>query len=264
MTNSMTVQDAINRRAYHRPGVVRTYRDTALDSAEAHALSVYRAAFAGRRVLDLGVGTGRTTRHLAPVASRYVAADYSPFMVDRVREQMSEIDVRLLDMRDLSVFASASFDCVCAFQNLLDAVSHDDRLAVLAEVRRVLSDAGTFIFSSHNLDYRFAASGPRLGTAKHPVAQLRQLALYALRIWNHMRVRRYRRWEPRYALLNDPGHHFALLHYYVKRHVQAEQLRNAGFELLDAFARNGRRLGESDSTEDSPDILYVARRAPGP
>jgi SAM-dependent methyltransferase len=259
-TGSPPDQDALNRRVYHRPGVTRAYRATALDAAEASALAAYRAAFEGSRVLDVGVGTGRTTQFLAPVASRYVAIDYSPVMVRRVREAMPDVDVRHLDMRQLGVFAEGSFDCVLALANVLDAVSHDDRLLVLNDIHRVLVDGGTLIFSSHNRRYRRAESGPMLRRSRDPMAQVRGVAKLALETWNYLRLRRHRRWEAGYALLNDPGHHFAALHYYVDREVQVEQLGAAGFELVDAFARDGRRIGADDPSADTPDILYVARR----
>jgi SAM-dependent methyltransferase len=255
----MPHQDAINHRVYHARGAYRSYRGRDLNAAEAEALRAFRSSFVGRRALDLGVGGGRTTRHLAPLTARYVGGDYSPVMVSYLRKEMPDIDVRHLDMRDLSSFADESFDCVFGFDNVLDAVSHDDRLRVLAEVRRVLGEEGTFIFSSHNLRYRFAASGPRLDASPNPLIQLRHLAKYALRMRNHLRVGRHRRWAADYALLDDTGHHYAALHYYIDQRTQAEQLRDHGFELLDAFARNGDRMDDTPS-EETPDILYVARR----
>src|SRR5690242_13225523 len=78
-------QDRVNWRVYHAPGVARHYRSHALDEAETMALLAYQPAFAGQRVLDLGVGTGRTTAFLAPLASRYTGVDFSPPMIDALR-----------------------------------------------------------------------------------------------------------------------------------------------------------------------------------
>src|SRR4029078_8255465 len=117
-----------------------------LDQAESVAFLRHQPSFAGRDVLDLGVGTGRTTRLLAPLAARYVAVDWSPPMVAYVRAHFPDIEIHRADVRDLGRFAAASFDFVLASCNLIDAVSHPDRRRVLDEVRRVLRPRGRFMF----------------------------------------------------------------------------------------------------------------------
>lgn len=259
MKHETSPQDAINRPVYHQAHVDRVYRHTGLDNAEAMALLAYQQSFSGRDVLDLGIGTGRTTRYVAPLAGRYVGVDYSPVMVDHVGRNLPDIDVRLLDMRDLGDFATDSFDCVLALCNLLDAVSHEDRLKTLSEIHRVLRGGGVLIFSSHNRRHRFAGSAPRLDISRNPVTQLRNLLLHARRLRRFGRLRRYRREESDYALFSDIGHDFGMLHYYIDRSTQARQLEEAGFALVEAFARDGRRLGAGEDDSDTGDILYVAR-----
>jgi SAM-dependent methyltransferase len=256
-------QDAINRRVYHARSVVRSYTRDGLDRAETMALLAHQPAFAGGRVLDLGIGTGRTTRFIAPLAGRYLGVDYSPVMVEHVRRELPHVDCRIADMRDLGDLDRGSFDCVFGFCNLLDAVSHEDRLVVLAEVRRVLRLDGLFMFSAHNRRYRHAESGPSLARSLNPITQLMHVAKLARRLNNHWRVRRHRRFESGYALLNDVGHDYAVLHYYIDRATQQHQLEEAGYTLVAAYARDGRLLGPGDSDDDSPDILYVARSLSG-
>jgi len=251
-------QERVNRRIYHAPNIPAWYRSGDLDTAETMALLTWQPAFAGRRVLDMGVGSGRTTRFLAPLAGEYVCFDWSPPMVEHVRRHFAGIDVRLGDMRDLSAFAGASFDFVFASCNLIDAVGHDDRLRVLREVRRVLAPAGVFAFSSHNRRLRNALAGPRLRFARNPTTQLMHVWRYARSLVNHARVRRLRRVENDYAILNDPGHNYAALHYYIDRDTQRQQLRFCGFQLRDVFAGDGRVLADGDSDGESPSLLYVA------
>lgn len=260
MTDATETQDTINRRVYHARGVDRAYRETGLDNAEIMALLKYQPAIAGRDVLDLGVGAGRTTRYVAPLAARYVAADYSPVMVEHMRRRRPEVDVRLLDMRDLHDFGDASFDVVLAVCNLLDAVSHEDRLRTLAEIRRVLREGGLLLFSSHNRRYVNAGSGPMLSLSRNPITQLRYVVVYARQLRNHRRMQNHLCRGQDYALLNDVGNDYATLHYYVDRPTQARQLDEAGFALLDAFARDGRTLAERADDGDTGDILYVARK----
>lgn len=253
-------QDRVNRRIYHARNIASWYRSESLDVAETMALLAYQPRFAGRAVLDLGVGSGRTTRFLAPLARTYVCVDWSPPMVRYVREHAPDVDIRLADMRDLSAFADGAFDFVFASCNLIDAVSHEDRLRVLGEAHRVLSPGGTFAFSSHNRRLWDALSGPRLRWSRNPSTQLMHAWRYVRSLVNHARVKGLRRIETEYAILNDPGHNYAALHYYIDRVTQQRQLDRAGFRLLDVFDGAGRRLAEDDDDSASPSLLYVAER----
>ena len=142
-----SLQDEINSRIYHARGVTNAYRSRLLlNRPEAMALLRYQPGFFGRSVLDIGIGTGRTAGFLQPLAQRYVCIDYSQEMVDHVRKALPGVEVHLADMRDLSRWAAAEFDFIFAPDNVFDAVSHEDRLRILAEARRVLSAANkTFI-----------------------------------------------------------------------------------------------------------------------
>jgi SAM-dependent methyltransferase len=257
-----SAQDRVNRRIYHAPNISRWYRSSALDFAETMALLRYQPAFAGRDVLDLGVGTGRTSRYLAPLAGRYVCVDSSPPMVAHVHAHLPGVEIHLADMRDLGAFATGSFDFLLASCNLIDAVSHDDRLRVLAEVRRLLRPDGVFMFSSHNRRLRTATSGPRLVRAHNPATQAALIWRYARSLVNHARVHRLRLIESDYALLNDSGHDYAALHYYVDRETQRLQLERAGFRVRDILDSFGRPLQDGDDDSESPSLLYVAERLP--
>jgi len=251
-------QDAVNARVYHAPSVVGHYPSDMLERAEVSALLKYQSVFAGRDVLDVGVGTGRTAMYLAPLARDYVAIDYSPAMVNEVKARLPDLSVQLADMRDLSAFASQSFDFVLATNNVMDAVSHDDRLQTLREIRRVLRPQGVLMFSAHNRCYRFALRGPRLKLSRNPVSLLRNAVTYGRRWINYLRFRPLCRSEETYALLTDTGHDYACLHYYIDRDAQEAQLRGLGFRVLDVFCVWGAALGLGDFGEASPWLMYVA------
>lgn len=255
----VTPQDAINARVYHAASVVRHYPSDLLEKAEVSALLRYQPWFVDSDVLDVGVGTGRTAFYLALLARNYVAIDYSPVMVKEVRARMPHVQVHQADMRDLSAFASGSFDFILATNNVLDAVSHADRLLALQEMRRVLRPHGMLMFSAHNRCYEHANAPPRLKLSRNPVSFLRNLITYGRRWRNYLRLRKAHRQEESYALLTDSGHDHGCLHYYIDRDAQAQQLRAMGFKLLDVFSVWGRPLAFEDFGETSPWLMYVAQ-----
>jgi SAM-dependent methyltransferase len=262
MSTSTSPQNELNIEVYHAPGIHRAYgADIDLVRSEVPPLLKYQPAFANRDVLDLGVGAGRTARFLEPLSARYECLDYSPVMVSYVKQTMPGISVRVGDIRDLSEFDDESFDFVFGSNNVISTVSHEDRLVVLGEVHRVLRPGGIFMFSAHNRRYRHALSGPRLRWSRNPVTLARNVYASIRSIPNHARVRHHRRLSPEYALLNDEGHEYAVLHYYIDRSHQERQLGEAGFDLLDVFDYNGQLLDGSHPDDDSPFMMYVARRS---
>jgi len=76
----------INDLVYKSQGVVRHYATM----SELHPCEKY--AFAkfireGDSILDMGVGAGRTTPHLARKAGRYLGVDFSPEMVREAKQR---------------------------------------------------------------------------------------------------------------------------------------------------------------------------------
>jgi SAM-dependent methyltransferase len=259
--SSPDLQDRLNRRVYYTKGVERSYaRAELLTRAEAMALLKYQAAFAGRDVLDIGVGTGRTTAYIAPLARHYEGIDYSPVMIEYFRRAQPEVAAQLGDMRDLSMFERGSFDLVFASNCVIDAVSHEDRLRTLSEVWRVLRPEGLLIFSSHNRAYDKAFEGPRPRVSRNPGTTLRNLFVWGRQLVHHAQTARFRRVEPEYALLTDEGHDFACLHYYVEGSVQQRQLMDLGFQVVDVLNHLGHSLAPSDESRESPWLMYVAQK----
>src|SRR3954467_1912708 len=67
------------------PAVAKHYGNPAPFAAEAMILIRHKEAFAGKRVLDLGVGAGRTTQYLAPFAANYLGIVAGECWLWRVR-----------------------------------------------------------------------------------------------------------------------------------------------------------------------------------
>lgn len=255
-----SAQEAINGRLYRQQNLVRTYKTTKLAPAEAVSLIRYRDQIEDCRVLDLGCGAGRLMTYLRPLAREIVGLDVSAHMIAHCRQAFPDLKFLEGDMRDLSPLADETFDSVLAVSNLFDAVSHDERLIVLAEVRRVMVSGGLLIFSAHNREFEHAGAGPRLEFHRNPLTQLRMIVDYLQAAANHRRIKPLHRFEAEYALLNDSGNNFHTLHYYISREQQARQLDASGFELLECLDEFGLTLPVNDPGRANPSLMYIARK----
>jgi len=101
----------------------------------------------GRRVLELGCGTGEFTRRVARGGAELIALDLSPELLGKARTKV-RAGARFV-RADATVlpFPTASFDAVYGCSIL----HHLDVEAALTEVRRVLRPGGRLVFSEPNL-----------------------------------------------------------------------------------------------------------------
>jgi SAM-dependent methyltransferase len=258
----MTELDAVNRRGWDSRSVTEDYGTrTSVWQVERVIFDRYREHLTGKRILDMGCGTGRTTAELLKFSADYVGIDYSPGMIARFARRFPRVRVQRADMRDLSGFADGAFDFVLCSFNGLDYMPHAGRLQALAEVRRVLAGTGLFVFSAHNRAFPGVAEAPRVPWSRRPLATLRALGGYLLDARNRRRLGHLQVFTPEYAILNDCAHHYSLLTYYIGRAQQTEQLRQAGFELLEAYDRGAARIEPDGPDRHSSFIYYVARKA---
>jgi SAM-dependent methyltransferase len=187
------------------------------------------------------------------VADRLASAtEFKVQDLARVRNRARRKTSRLFDDR--------SFDFVFATNNVIDTLSHEDRLQALREANRVLRSGGILAFSSHNIHHKKAFRGPRLVWSSNPVRLAYNFAQYLFCWWNYSRVAPLRRITPDYALLNDPGHYYACLHYYVARSTVDSQLTSVGLRLSDVFETHGQVTSESQDDSEHPSLFYVAKR----
>jgi ubiquinone/menaquinone biosynthesis C-methylase UbiE len=224
-----------------------TYVDLALKPAERRAMALLADRLSSIEMLDLGVGTGRTGYTFAPLVSRYVGVDYSPRMLERARRLLGDGGVELVlgDARDLSG-VEGSFDFVLFSFNGIDAVGHEDRLKILAEVRRILRPSGHFLFSSHStgalpLDPRPERSPSLRGSRLYALYSQATTIRYGRRIRKinrklDLRLAAERGW----IIVSGRGQNFQVDDYYVDPEYQVQQLRNAGFEVDAIFDVAGR------------------------
>ncbi|HAZ09613.1 MAG TPA: class I SAM-dependent methyltransferase [Candidatus Omnitrophica bacterium] len=203
---------------------------------ESTILDMLRDKLARMKMLDIGVGGGRTTRNFAPLVKEYFGIDYSKGMIDLCRKKFLELSGKFFfevcDVRNLGIFKDKYFDFILFSFNGLDCISHEDRLVALKEIKRVCSDGAFFFFSSHNL---LSLCNPLNFKACFKLHDL----LYKIR--NNILIRvvnkDYRRLTNlKYAIINDGAHNFRLRLYYIKPEEQIRQLENLGFNNIGIYS----------------------------
>ncbi len=247
----------------------RFQRRTELLASEASILRRLGAEFSNAEILDVGVGGGRTTAHLAQLSAKYTGIDYSPRMIAACRARYPTLAFEVCDARNLSRFADGRFGLVFFSLNGIDYVGHRERLEVLRETFRVLSTKGAFIFSSHNRDAALTKRPWKLSRLpfgvnpiKKPLNFLERLVSYPIAIGNYLLNRRHERQSEEYAILNDSANDYQMLTYYISIERQIAQLKSTGYTAIDVVGFDGRRLSPSEygGCKKDPFLHYVCRR----
>ncbi|MBS1884097.1 MAG: class I SAM-dependent methyltransferase [Actinobacteria bacterium] len=244
--------------------VVDEFTDLALMPAERQLLVRLGTRLSGMSMLDLGVGTGRTGYTFAPLVRHYVGFDYSPRMVERARALLGSgpgIDLVVGDARDLSplreVDGFEGFDLVLFSFCGIDAVDHEDRLKILAEVRSVLTPTGQFLFSAHSLGtLPLSTEQPWPKRSRESLLRKGYRSLHGIRYAREARrsnraldlhAARERGW----VVFRDPAHGFRLGAYYIDPEQQVAQLRGTGFEVDAVFDQAGNEVSLPHYSRDS-------------
>ncbi len=257
--------DAAWRRFYSASEVVAIYRrDERLQPAEATILSLLGADLAQARLLDVGVGGGRTTAHLASACLHYRGVDYAEGMVAVCQERFRDAawyapeSFRQADARSLP-FEDDSFDIVLFSFNGLDHVPPEARATALAQCQRVLRPGGWFIYSGHNLNW---FDGPGLPPRSA-----------GWRAWiDELRYRRRTRQLNQgtastqslgAASLRDPPDGLRL--HYARPAEHLRELQASGLGEARVFNRRGREITRDADMKRVRDtwVYYLARRTGG-
>ena len=258
-------QNISNLQMYGAGEVVRQYATTPdrLKPAEEAILKWLAEKIRGRKLLDVGVGGGRTTPHLLALSQDYLGADYSAGMVAACREKFPGVEFRECDARDMSSLGRERFDFVMFSFNGIDSIDHAGRLAVLREVFSVLKPDGLFLFSAHNLRvpverpwhpqiYSWRMS-PRL-----ILYNVKCMVRNTLNFWRHMgaQVR-----GENYKILVDSQFDFRMKNYYVEPAQQVRQLEAEGFRGIEIFDRHGHSCAADALGLDSTGhVHYLAQK----
>jgi ubiquinone/menaquinone biosynthesis C-methylase UbiE len=258
--------DQINLNTMRQPEVVAHYaRADELLPHERVALNAVADEVRGKSILDIGVGGGRTVKSLVALSSNYLGIDYCREMVSASQARYPAVRFEHADARSLDGIADASIDLAVFSCNGISMVGHEDRLAILQEVHRVLRPGGVFLFTTYNRnspeasarfyfpDFEFSPNPVRL-----MVRGVRHIKHTVLSVVQRLKHIKHEVHADDYAVLNDKCHHYGVMLYYITLTKQRRQLQDAGFEAnAIAFDCNGAHI-DDDSRLDS--MALVARK----
>jgi ubiquinone/menaquinone biosynthesis C-methylase UbiE len=255
-----------NQDVYGLPEIASVYaRQSELLPVEQTILHLLLPELKTARMLDLGVGGGRTTLHFARCVREYVGVDYSASMIRECQRRFATypdpLAFEVCDARSLSMFANEFFDFILFSMNGIDYVDHADRLAILKEIRRVGKPGGWFCFSAHNLNYCAQLLELRKILSWNPKLAKRTGKALALRFFYNWRVRVATVARSRYVMINDGSHSRQLRTYYIRPEEQLNQL-SGGFRDVRVFssATGSEILGQGElKNVQDPWLYYLCR-----
>jgi len=99
----------------------------------------------GRRALDFGCGTGRSSRFLREFGFEVVGIDVSAPMLEEARRRDAEGDYRLVAAGDLGALAGATFDVILAAFTFDNIPCDREKALALAALRGALAPTGRLI-----------------------------------------------------------------------------------------------------------------------
>jgi ubiquinone/menaquinone biosynthesis C-methylase UbiE len=221
-----------NHRTYTRASTVYHYAQlSALQPAEAQVLALLRDRIAARsenqprfKILDIGVGGGRTTLHFSQLDADYLGIDYAAEMIAACQRRFPQVQFAVGDARSMPEFEDDTFDFILFSFNGIDYVSHCDRLRILQEIHRIGKPGSLFCFSSHNSQGLERSFSVRHQLSYNPMKTYANLVMLTLLRLVNYPIRRRQIREMAYLIIRDESHNFRLETYYIRPQEQLAQL----------------------------------------
>jgi ubiquinone/menaquinone biosynthesis C-methylase UbiE len=227
------------------------------------------------KMLDIGIGGGRTTCHFAELVQEYVGLDFDKRMLQACKQRFPNTSEKIFfhygDVRSMNFFQDQYFDFILFSFNGIDYLSHEDRMIALKEIKRVGKKESYFLFSTHNLNCIDTLFTIRL--SKDPFILSRELYKnFILRIVNG-RVSKMK--AQTYTMIYDGIYRKKLTwlflsiwkhmgyFYYSKPEEQIRQLEEVGFKVANIYTQSGEEITDRAQLETITDywIHYLCENS---
>lgn len=101
----------------------------------------------GRKAIDFGCGTGRSTRFLREIGFDVVGVDIAEDMIKKAKEMDPGGDYRLVGDGDLSRLPGDAYDLVLSVFTFDNIPTMEKKIKIFREIRGLLKDAGSVVSS---------------------------------------------------------------------------------------------------------------------
>jgi SAM-dependent methyltransferase len=133
-------EDTLRAEAYAKLGFTNTYYLAYRDLPE-----IILAHAPGKRGMDFGCGTGRSTRFLRGLGLDATGADISAEMIQKARELDAQGAYHLLNGEDFSPWPDESFDLILSAFTFDNIPTVEKKLGIFQGLRRILSCEGRIV-----------------------------------------------------------------------------------------------------------------------
>jgi SAM-dependent methyltransferase len=225
-----------NQQLYNTEGSVKEYRRASgLTPPEQTILELVKPLAAGQDMLDIGIGTGRTTKYFAPLFRSYTGIDYSSAMTEESRRRFGNLPNTTFitgDARNMRFFEDGRFDFMLFSFNGIDCMKAEERTQVFSEIRRIGRAPFLFAFSTHNYYYI-----PRLFSFQYPRNPLK----YPREFRRHKGMAVHNPpveilLKEEYASIRDGDQNFEAEYIYCRPDAQIRDLQKEGFKDIRVFS----------------------------
>jgi ubiquinone/menaquinone biosynthesis C-methylase UbiE len=251
-----------NQKTYATASIVQYYAQLhQLQPAEITVLTLLQDQLLDMKMLDIGVGGGRTTHHFSSAVAEYTGIDYSTDMIAACQARFTASSptatFAVCDARDMSRFADNSFDFILFSFNGIDYISHGERLQVFHEILRIGKPGGYFLFSSHCLEnFECTFSWTKQFHPNPLQTYVNWVMLVLLRLFNFsVSLKQLKASD--HIVVKDESHNFALNTYYVRTKEQINQLEPNFRDIKIYSWKSGVELTSDQALRDNSDLwLY--------
>lgn len=254
--------------AYNNQVAIKHFiQSKALQLPEIRLLQILQAQLSQLKMLDIGVGAGRTTLYFAPLVKEYAGIDCAPGMIDYCQNNLPQYTdnatFQVGDVTNLSNFDNDYFDLVLFSFNGLDSLEKPARIKGLQEMQRVCKPGGWVFFSTHNLKMINYFYQPKI----HPNSkkQKREDEKRSLIINNNDNPELILQQDD-YMFFDGAFMKFAVddivRQYFIKPLAQIKQLENLGFRETSVFSiETGKPIEDWQLLENIQDhwLYYLCR-----
>jgi len=222
-----------NKIVYNSHSVVNEYKEKLfLFKSEKNLINLLKNRNDLTSMLDIGIGTGRTTHFFSKFFKKYIGIDYASEMINISKTKYSankNCSFYTLDATDMQIFEDNTFDFILFSFNGLDCVSFTERIKILKEIKRIAKPNALFSYSTHNI-YNI----PKLFSFRLPRNPFNfQSELRRYKKINKINKSYNELINEDYVIIADGDIDFTVKYYYCNINFEIDMIKKLGYKIKD-------------------------------